>query len=99
MTEKPVFQINLGLSNEVISREPIPVHDGDGEGVVERQCRWDLEHLAEDWVEVAGDVVLFVTDCLLSDLHLDVGVRLAVWVLGLKVNSLKTINIYFVAIM
>ena len=34
LAEKPVFQVNLGLSNEVVCREPVPVHDGNGEGVV-----------------------------------------------------------------
>ena len=57
--------------------------------MVKRERRWNLKHLAKDWIEVAGDVILLVTDRLLPDLDLDVRIRLTVWILGLKVNSLK----------
>ena len=60
--EKPVFQVNLGLPNEVVSREPIPVHDGHSEGVVKWKCSGKLEHFAKDWIEIAGDIVVLVID-------------------------------------
>lgn len=76
MTEKPVFQINLGLSNEVISREPIPVHDRDSEGVVKRERGGrKLKHFAKDWIQVARDVVIrVINDFRVSNLDLYIGV-------------------------
>ena len=72
LAEKPVFQVNLGLSDEIIRRESIPIHDGDSEGVVDGQGGWKLKYFAKYWIEVAGDVVVPVTDCLLPNADLDV---------------------------
>ena len=55
LAEKPIFQVNLGLSDEVICCDSVPVHDGDSEGVIEGKCGWKLKHLAKCWIEVAGD--------------------------------------------
>ena len=89
LTEKPVFQVNLGLSNKIISREPIPVHDGDGEGVVERKGGRKLKHFAKDWIEIAGDiVVLVIDDRFVSKFHFDVWVRFSIWISRLKIDSL-----------
>ena len=60
LAQKPVFQVNLGLSNEVISREPIPVHDRDCEGVVKRKDGRKLKHFAKDWIQVTRNVVILI---------------------------------------
>ena len=89
MTEKPVFQVNLGLSNEVISGEPIPVHDGDSEGVVEREGGGKLKHFTKDWIQVTRNVVvLIINDFCVSNLDLYVGVRFSIKISRLKVNTL-----------
>ena len=91
MTEKPVFQVNLGLSNEIISRESIPVHDRDSEGVVERKGGRKLKHFAKDRVQVTGNVVvLVINDFHASNLNLNVGVGLSIKISRLKVNTLET---------
>ncbi len=74
--EESILQVNLGLSNEVIGRQPVPVHDCDSEGVVYWEDRWELKHLAKEWVESVGDVVVLVFDLCFSNLHLQVGVGL-----------------------
>ena len=78
LAEESVFQIDLGLSNEVISREPIPVHDRDGEGVVEREGGRKLKHFAKYRIEAAGDVALFVIDHFLPNFDFDVRIRFAI---------------------
>jgi hypothetical protein len=89
LTEKPVFQVDLGLSNEVISREPIPIHDRDGEGVVEREDGRKLKHFAEDWIQVARNVVVaIVNDFCVSNLDLYVRVGFTIEISRLKVNTL-----------
>ena len=86
---KPVFQVNLGLSDEVIRREPIPVHDRDSEGVVERKGGRKLKHFAKDWIEIAGDIVILVIDDrFVSKFHFDIWVRFSIWISRLKVDSL-----------
>ena len=89
LTEKPVFQVNLGLSDEVISREPIPVHDRDSEGMVEREGGRKLKHFAKDWIQVARDVViLIINDFCVSNLDLYVGIGFSIKISRLKVNTL-----------
>ena len=74
LAEKPIFQVNLGLSDEIICRDSVPVHDRDGEGVIKRQGGWKLKHFAKYWIEVAGDVVISVIDGLLPSTDFDVRV-------------------------
>lgn len=76
--EESVFQIDLGLSNEVISREPIPVHDRNGEGVVERESGRKLKHFTKNRIETARDVALFVVNHFLPKFDLDVRIRLTI---------------------
>ena len=91
LTEKPVFQVNLGLSNEIIGREPIPVHNRDSEGVVKRKCGRKFKHLAKDRIEITGNVVvLVINDFHASNLDFYVGVRLSIEISRLKVNTLGT---------
>ena len=78
LTEESVFKINFGLSNEVISREPIPVHDRDGEGVVKREGGRKLKHFTKNGIEAARDVALFIVNHFLPNLDLDVRIRLAI---------------------
>ena len=78
LTQEPVLDVDGGFSNEIISRDTIPVHDRDLEGVVERKEGWQFKHLAKDRVELVRDVVVFVVYNLLSNLHLQVWVRLKV---------------------
>lgn len=76
LAEEAILEINLGCSNEVVSSDAIPVHDGDIEGVVEGEDGWELKHLAKEWVELVGNVVVLVVDLVFPDLHLEVRVRL-----------------------
>ena len=57
--------------------------------MVKRQRGGKFKHLSEGRIEIARDVVLFVADHLLSNLHLDVGVRLTIRILRLKVYTLQ----------
>ena len=93
LAEKPVFQVNLGLSNKIISCEPIPVHDRDSEGVVKRKCGRKLKHFAKDWIQVTRNVVIVVIDNFrVSKLNLYVWVRFSIEISRLKVNTLKMMN-------
>ncbi len=74
--KESILQVNLGLSNEVIGRQPVPVHDSDSEGAVLWEDCWELKHLAKEWVESVRDVVVLVIDLCFSNLHLQVGVGL-----------------------
>ena len=66
VAQEPVLQINLGLTNEIISRYPIPVHHGHSNGMVHWESGWKLKHLAKNRIELARDVVVFVIDGVLS---------------------------------
>ena len=74
LAEEPVFQVNLGLSDEIICRDSVPVHDRNGEGVIKRQDGWKFKHFAKYWIEVAGDVAISVVDGLFPNSDLDVRV-------------------------
>ena len=76
MTQEAVLKINACLSNEIVSRATIPVHDSDGEGVVEGEDSWEFKHLTKDWVGLTGDVVVLVIDFCLSNLYLQEWIRL-----------------------
>ena len=93
LAEKPIFQVNLGLSNEVICRDSVPVHDGDSECVVKGKRSWKLKHFAKYWIEVAGDVAVSVVDCLLPHTDLDVGVGLAIWISRMEVYTLQDMRV------
>ncbi len=89
LTQKPVFQVNLGLSDAVSSREPIPVHDGDSEGVVERERGRKLKHFTKDWIQVARNVVItIINHFCVSNLDLYVRVGFTIEISRLKVNTL-----------
>jgi hypothetical protein len=88
MAEKPVFQVNLGLSYEIICCDSVPVHDGDGEGMIKGKRSWKLKHFAKYWIEIAGDVSISVVDCFLPNADLDVRVRFAVWISRMEVYAL-----------
>ena len=94
LAEKPIFQVNLGLSDEVICRDSVPVHDGDSQGVVKGKRGWKLKHLAKCWIEVAWDVAISVIDCLLPHTDLDVGVRLAIWISRMEVYALQSMHVH-----
>ena len=89
LAQKPVFQVNFGLSNEVISREPIPVHDRDRESVVKRKGGRKFKHFAKDWIQVTWNVVVIIVDnfCV-SNRDLYVRVRFSIKISRLKINSL-----------
>ena len=57
---KPVLQINLGLSYEVVRAQEVPVQNLNREDRVLREGGLELEALAEYWVELFGNVVLLV---------------------------------------
>ena len=92
LAEEPVFQVNLCLSNEIIWRESVPVHDRDCEGVIKRQRGWKLKHFAKYWIKVARNVVISVTDGLLPNCDFYVRVRFSVWISRMKLNTLCIIN-------
>ena len=75
-TQEPVLKINARLPNEIMSWATIPVHDSDGEGVVEGENSWEMKHLTKDWVDLTGDVVVLVIDFCLSNLYLQEWIRL-----------------------
>ena len=60
MTQEAVLKINACLSNEIVSRPTIPVHDSDGEGVVEGEDSWEFKHLTKDWLGLTEDCHCFV---------------------------------------
>ena len=60
LAQRPVLQINLGLSDEVIGRESIPVHDGNSKGVVKRKGGRKLKHFTKDWIQITGNVVILM---------------------------------------
>ena len=62
VAQEAILKINLGLSYEIISRYPIPVHHSHSKGMVHRESGWELKHLTKDWVELASDIVVFVID-------------------------------------
>ena len=74
--QKPVLQVNSGLSDEIISRGAIIVHDPDDQFVLNGEFGRNLKHLSKEWVEVVGYVILLVTNFLLSNSDLQVRVRL-----------------------
>lgn len=76
LTQEAVLKVNSCLSNQIIGRDTIPVHDGDSEGVVKGEDSREFKHLAKDGVELTWDVVVLVVDLLLSNLHLQEWVRL-----------------------
>ena len=51
---EPVFQVNLGLANEVIDGETVPVHDGGGDGVVKKKEGRELKHLPKSGFRLLG---------------------------------------------
>ena len=48
---KPVLQVNLGLSYQVVRAQEVPVQNLDSEDRVLREGGLELEALAEYWVE------------------------------------------------
>ena len=76
--QEPVFQVNGGLPNEVISGGAIIVHDLDYQFVLNGELGRNLKHLPKEWIEVVGNVILFVVDFFLSNSNLQVRVRLEV---------------------
>ena len=48
---KPVLQIDLGLSDQVVRAQEVPVQNLDSEDRVLREGGLELEALAEYWVE------------------------------------------------
>ena len=76
LTQEAVLKINACLSNQIMSRATIPVHDSDGEGVVEWEDGWEFKHLTKDWVELTAYVVVLVVDFCLSNLYLQKWIRL-----------------------
>ena len=89
LTEKPVFQVNLGLSNKIISCESIPVHDRDSEGVIKGKGSGKLKHFAKDWIQITRNVVILVIDNFrVSKLNLYVWVGFSIEISRLKVNTL-----------
>ena len=61
--------------------------------MVKRKGGRKLEHFPKNWIEIARNVVfLVVYDSFVSNLHLDVGVRFAVRILRLKVNTLECVS-------
>ena len=90
--EEPVLEVDLGLADEVVRAEEVPVEDADGEDGVLREGGLELEELAEDGVELLGDVVLLVGDALGAELEDEVGVGLAVDVHRVEVVGLDDVD-------
>ena len=90
--EEPVLEVDLALSDEVVRAEEVPVEDADGEDGVLREGGLELEELAEDGVELLGDVVLLVGDALGAELEDEVGVGLAVDVHRVEVVGLDDVD-------
>ncbi len=67
LAEEPVLQVNLGLPNQVVGRESVPVHHCDLEGVVNGQPRRQLKHLPKYGIQVRSDVIVFVVNDFLAD--------------------------------
>ena len=57
LAQETVLEVNTCLSDEIVGRHTVPVHDGDSEGVVKGEESWEFKHLAKDRVELTGDVV------------------------------------------
>ena len=74
--KKSVLQVNGGLSDEIISRDVIIVHDCDGQLVMNGKRGRNLKHLPKEWVEIVGNVIFPVTNFLLSNFYLQVRIRL-----------------------
>ena len=74
--QEPVFQVDSGLPDEVVSGSAIIVHDLDVQLVIDGERGRDLKHLAKEWIEVVGDVIVFVVDFLLPNFNFQVRVRL-----------------------
>ena len=88
VTQEPILQVDLGLTNQVVSRQPIPVHDSHCEGVVLWEGGRELKHLPKERVQLVGDVVILVVDLALAQFDLEVRVGLAPRILRLEVDSL-----------
>ena len=89
MGEVAILEVNGCRPNEVISRCVIIVHHCHCEGVVCWQGDWNLKHLPKHWIQVICNKVLFIIDGVLSNLYLDVWIRL--W-RGVLVVSMVTSN-------
>ena len=75
LTQEAVLQVDLGLPNEVISREAIPVHDGHSEGVVYGELSGEFKHLAKGRVQTGSHIISFVVDAFLLPYgNLEVGI-------------------------
>ena len=90
--EEPVLEVDLGLADEVVRAEQVPVEHADREDGVLREGGLELEELAEDGVELLGDVVLLVGDALGAELEDEVGVGLAVDVHRVEVVGLDDVD-------
>ena len=74
--QKPVLQVNGSLSDEIIGREAIIVHDLYMQLVMNWECGRDLKHLPKEWIEVVGNVILLVINFLLPNFYHQKGIRL-----------------------
>ena len=90
--EEPVLEVDLGLADEVVRAEQVPVEHADREDGVLREGGLELQELAEDGVELLRHVVLLVGDALRAELEDEVGVGLAVDVHGMEVVGLDDVH-------
>ena len=87
---EPIFQVHLGLTNQIVRAEKIPVENLYSQVGLHGEGSLHIKAFAKDGVELFWDVVFLVVDGGLAEQNSTVGISLAIQISRVKVIGLKT---------
>ena len=64
---KPIFEVNFSFTDQIIATQQIPVENLNCQLGVHWEGGFDIEALAEDGIQLLGNIVVFIVDNVISE--------------------------------